>query len=135
MVPARVTASARACARVAADLLIFLVGKVRVIEALALVRGALVLTRGMPGAATDFVPFPLCRTITPIDPRVVWPVWLDEVTTAEPVMTTPWSRPEVLTSTLRVSEAPADRFPIEQVTRPDPADEQFVPVAAIPVRS
>ena len=46
-------------ARPAAALLIFLVGRVRVIDALALDEGALVLTRGIPGAATDLVPFPL----------------------------------------------------------------------------
>ena len=51
--------------------LIFLVGRVRVTEALATFSGFLVLTRAMPGAATALVPFPLSTTTTPMAPRVV----------------------------------------------------------------
>ena len=94
------------------------------------------LTTAIPGAATALVLFPLWTTMTPIGPRVVaWDEALDEVIAADPVMATPVARPVVLTSTSRVSEAPAARFPIEQVTLPDPADEQLVPDAAMPARS
>ena len=105
-------------------------------EALAVFSGFLVLTTATPGAATALVLFPLWTTMTPIDPRVVaWDEALDEVTVADPVMATPVARPVVLTSTSRVSEAPAGRFPMEQVILPEPADEQLVPEAAMPARS
>ena len=103
---------------------------------MAVFSGFLVLTTGIPGAATASVPFPLWTTITPIDPSVVaWDEALDEVMVADPVMTTPLARPLVLTNTSRESEAPSTRFRSGQVTLPDPADEQLVPDAAMPARS
>ena len=54
---------------------------------------------------------------------------------AEPETATPVARPVVLTSTSRVSEAPAGGFPMAQVILPEPAEEQLVPEAAMPVRS
>ena len=106
------------------------------IEALAVFSGFLVLATGIPGTATALALFPLWTTMTPIDPRVVpWDEALDEVIEADPVMATPVARPVVLTSTSRASEAPGARFRSGQVILPDPADEQFVPEAAMPVRS
>ena len=69
----------------------------------------------MPGTATALVLFPLWMTTTPIGPRVVaWDQALDEVMVADPVMATPVARPVVLTSTSRVDEAPAARFPMDR---------------------
>ena len=134
--PASETAKAIASARSAAAFLIFWVGRVRVIDALAVFSGFLVLITAIPGAATALALLPLWTTMTPIDPRVVvWDEALDEVITADPVMASPEERPTVLTSTSRVSEVPAARFPIGQVILPDPADVQLVPEAAMPVRS
>ena len=45
------------------------------------------------------------------------------------------ARPLVSTSTSRVSEAPATRVPIEQVSWPELALAQLVPEAAMPARS
>ena len=94
------------------------------------------LTRGIPGAATAAVPFPLWTTMIPRGPNVVdWLPALDDVIVAEPEMVVPWAKPAVLTSTSRVSVVSAARVPIEQVIVPGPEDEQLVPEAAMPVRS
>ncbi len=119
VVPARETARASAAARLAAGFLIFLLGRVRVTEALAVFRG-LGADEAIPGAATALVPLPLWTTMTPIGPEGGGvDAALDEVTVAEPVMAAPVDRPVVLTSTSRVSEAPAARVPMEQVSLPD----------------
>ena len=133
VVPAVASASAKASACPAAGLLIRLVGRVRVTEALALDSVFLVLTTSDPRERPPpWSLLPLWTTMTPIDPReVAWDPALVELIEADPVMATPVARPVVLTSTSRESEAPAARFPIEQVTLPDPADEQLVPDAAI----
>src|ERR1700722_3915103 len=74
--------------------------------------------------------------MTPMDASVVaWDEALDEVMVAEPEMVTPVARTVVLTSTSRVSEAPALRVPMEQVILPEPGDEQLVTDAAMSVRS
>ena len=121
---ARETARAMASARLAAGFLIFLVGRVRVIEALAVLSGFLVLTTAIPGAATDLVPFPLWTTTTPIDPRCGrWADALDEVTAAEPMMATPWSQAGRLDQHVEGVRGPGGQVPdVEQVTLPDPAD-------------
>src|ERR1700724_3426135 len=88
VVVARACASASAMASgcPAAGFWILLGGRGRVIEALARDSGLLVLTTAIPGAATALALFPLWATMTPMAPKVVCPVWLDEVTTTEPVM-------------------------------------------------
>src|SRR5580692_1538481 len=121
-----------ACASVAFLVtVIFFLGRVRVTDALALDSGTLVLLRAIPGAATAVDPLPLWTTTTSISERVVvWVVASVLVTVAEPVMAVPWARVPVSTRISRVLEAPSARLPTEQLTFPEPADEQLVPEAA-----
>ena len=73
-------------------------------EALAVARGALVLARAIPGAATAAVPFPPWITMILRGPKVLdWLPALDEVMVAEPEMVVLWARPVVSTSTSRGS--------------------------------